>query len=251
MCDVCLSFSGHLKTLTSWCNVLGGEAQCLLELSRSARISPILHPFKKASTVLPKSPVRTLSCRRLFGVCCVPSPLVGWRLPFRASYAARIGEYDRMFDRYELVERPNDRTSVRWTCYLAIWPARPRDFVIRSTWEEFADGTVVIATCSVEHEDCPETTTFVRGKMVSLLPRTRSASQFGDLYTFTVHCTLSLYILHFHCTLYTFTVHSTLSLYILHFNCTLSLYTLHFHCTFYTLTVHCTLSLHTLHLKKF
>lgn len=71
-----------------------------------------------------------------------------------------------MFDRYEMVERPNDHTSVRWTCYQAIWPTRPRDFVIRSTWEEFADGTIVIATRSVEHEDYPETPTFVRGKMV-------------------------------------------------------------------------------------
>ncbi|CAM9810402.1 unnamed protein product, partial [Ectocarpus fasciculatus] len=77
----------------------------------------------------------------------------------------RIMEYDRMFDRYEMVERPNDHTSVRWTCYQAIWPTRPRDFVIRSTWEEFADGTIVIATRSVEHEDYPETPTFVRGKM--------------------------------------------------------------------------------------
>lgn len=72
-----------------------------------------------------------------------------------------------MFDRYELVERPNDHTSVRWTSYRAIWPTRPRDFVIRSTWEEFADGTIVIATRSVEHEDYPETPTFVRGKMAS------------------------------------------------------------------------------------
>lgn len=72
-----------------------------------------------------------------------------------------------MFDRYEMVERPNDHTSVRWTSYRAIWPTRPRDFVIRSTWEEFADGTIVIATRSVEHEDYPETPTFVRGKMVS------------------------------------------------------------------------------------
>ncbi|CAM9381014.1 unnamed protein product, partial [Ectocarpus sp. 4 AP-2014] len=79
----------------------------------------------------------------------------------------RIMEYDRMFDRYEMVERPNDHTSVRWTCYQAIWPTRPRDFVIRSTWEEFADGTIVIATRSVEHEDYPETPTFVRGKMVT------------------------------------------------------------------------------------
>lgn len=78
----------------------------------------------------------------------------------------RIAEYDWMFDRYELVERPNDHTSVRWTCYRAIWPTRPRDFVIRSTWEEFADGTIVISTRSVEHEDYPETPTFVRGKMV-------------------------------------------------------------------------------------
>ncbi|CAM9580089.1 unnamed protein product, partial [Laminaria digitata] len=78
----------------------------------------------------------------------------------------RIGEYDRMFDRYELVERPNDHTSVRWTSYRAIWPTRPRDFVIRSTWEEFADGTIVIATRSVEHGEFPETPTFVRGKMV-------------------------------------------------------------------------------------
>ncbi|CAM9416584.1 unnamed protein product, partial [Scytosiphon promiscuus] len=79
----------------------------------------------------------------------------------------RIVEYDRMFDRYEMVERPNDHTSVRWTSYRAIWPTRPRDFVIRSTWEEFADGTIVIATRSVEHEDYPETPTFVRGKMVT------------------------------------------------------------------------------------
>lgn len=78
----------------------------------------------------------------------------------------RIGEYDGMFDRYELVERPNDRTAVRWTCYRAIWPTRPRDFVIKSTWEEFADGTIVIATKSMEHERYPETPTFVRGKMV-------------------------------------------------------------------------------------
>lgn len=82
----------------------------------------------------------------------------------------RIGEYDRMFDRYELVERPNDQTSVRWTCYRAIWPTRPRDFVIRSTWEEFADGTIVIATRSVEHEEYPETPTFVRGTMVIIAP---------------------------------------------------------------------------------
>lgn len=74
-----------------------------------------------------------------------------------------------MFDRYEMVERPNDHTSVRWTSYRAIWPTRPRDFVIRSTWEEFADGTIVIATRSVEHEDHPETPTFVRGKMVRFL----------------------------------------------------------------------------------
>lgn len=80
---------------------------------------------------------------------------------------SRIGEYDRMFDRYELVARPNDHTSVRWTSYRAIWPTRPRDFVIRSTWEEFADGTIVIATRSVDHEGYPETPTFVRGKMAS------------------------------------------------------------------------------------
>ncbi|CAN0011199.1 unnamed protein product, partial [Choristocarpus tenellus] len=78
----------------------------------------------------------------------------------------RIEEYDRMFDCYELVERSSDRTSVRWSAYRAIWPTRPRDFVIKSTWEEFADGTIVIATQSVEHPDYPETPTFVRGKMV-------------------------------------------------------------------------------------
>lgn len=89
----------------------------------------------------------------------------------------RIGEYDHMFDRYELVERPNDHTSVRWTCYRAIWPTRPRDFIIRTTWEEFADGTIVIATKSVENDDFPETPTFVRGRMVS-----RSAIGFSPMH---------------------------------------------------------------------
>lgn len=84
-----------------------------------------------------------------------------------------------MFDRYEMVERPNDHTSVRWTSYRAIWPTRPRDFVIRSTWEEFADGTIVIATRSVEHEDYPETPTFVRGKMVSRAVCTRDGERGG------------------------------------------------------------------------
>ncbi|CAN0490146.1 unnamed protein product, partial [Ectocarpus sp. 12 AP-2014] len=63
--------------------------------------------------------------------------------------------------------------------YRAIWPTRPRDFVIRSTWEEFADGTIVIATRSVEHEDYPETPTFVRGKMVRDPFRDRSAGGRG------------------------------------------------------------------------
>lgn len=89
-------------------------------------------------------------------------------------FVVRIGDYDGMFDRYELVERPNDRTAVRWTCYRAIWPTRPRDFVIKSTWEEFADGTIVIATKSMEHERYPETPTFVRGKMVRRRTTVRS-----------------------------------------------------------------------------
>ncbi|CAM9296249.1 unnamed protein product, partial [Phaeothamnion confervicola] len=78
----------------------------------------------------------------------------------------RIGEYDRMFDRIRLVERVDDRTSVRWSSYRALWPTRPRDFVIKSTWEEFGDGTVVLATRSVERPDCPENPIFVRGRMV-------------------------------------------------------------------------------------
>jgi len=79
---------------------------------------------------------------------------------------SRISEYDRLFDSMRMVERKDDRTCVRWSSYRALWPARPRDFVIKSTWEEFADGTVVIATKSVTHPDCPEIPTFERGKMI-------------------------------------------------------------------------------------
>ncbi len=77
----------------------------------------------------------------------------------------RIGEYDNLFDKSILIERLNDRTVVRRSCYRAIWPTRPRDFVIKSTWEEFADGSVVLATHSVDHPDCPESPTYTRGKM--------------------------------------------------------------------------------------
>jgi START domain len=78
----------------------------------------------------------------------------------------RVSEYDRMFEQLREVQRLDDHTNVRWSAYKAVWPTRPRDFVIKSTWEEFADGTVVIATRSVDHPDCPETPTYVRGRMI-------------------------------------------------------------------------------------
>lgn len=78
----------------------------------------------------------------------------------------RIGEYDGLFDSIELVDRVDDRTSIRLSCYKAIWPTRPRDFLIKTTWEEFADGAVVIVTKSVGHPMCPESPTYIRGKMV-------------------------------------------------------------------------------------
>ncbi len=77
----------------------------------------------------------------------------------------RIGEYDNLFDKVVFSEILNDRTIVRRTCYRSIWPTRPRDFVIKTTWEEFADGSVVIATKSIDRPDCPENPTYTRGKM--------------------------------------------------------------------------------------
>ncbi len=76
----------------------------------------------------------------------------------------RISEYDNLFDKVLFTKRLNDRTIVRRSCYRAIWPTRARDFVIKTTWEEFADGSVVIATHSVVHPDCPESPTYIRGK---------------------------------------------------------------------------------------
>ncbi len=77
----------------------------------------------------------------------------------------RISEYDNLFDKVLFMKRLNDRTIVRRSCYRGMWPTRPRDFVIKTTWEEFADGSVVIATRSVTHPDCPESPTYTRGKM--------------------------------------------------------------------------------------
>ena len=73
----------------------------------------------------------------------------------------------------------------------------------------------------------------------------------------TLQCTLTLYIVHLHCTLYTYIVHCTLTLYIVHLHCTLytyivhctlTLYIVHLHCTLYTYIVHCTLTLYIVHL---
>ncbi len=77
----------------------------------------------------------------------------------------RISEYDNLFDKVLFMKRLNDRTVVRRSCYRAIWPTRPRDFVIKTTWEEFADGSVVIGTHSVVHPDFPPSPTYTRGKI--------------------------------------------------------------------------------------
>ncbi|CAM9472086.1 unnamed protein product, partial [Chrysoparadoxa australica] len=78
----------------------------------------------------------------------------------------RVSEYDRMFDCMRMIDRSSDRSTIRWSCYKSIWPTRPRDFVIKSTWEEFSDGTIVLATKSVDHPDYTATPTYVRGRMV-------------------------------------------------------------------------------------
>ena len=55
------------------------------------------------------------------------------------------------------------KSSVRRLCFKAVWPTAPRDFVLVSTWEEQADGSVIIASQGVSDEICPPQKGFVRG----------------------------------------------------------------------------------------
>lgn len=104
-----------------------------------------------------------------YGRCCVtwsdrrfvPLPASFFSAGFTNTTTGSIGT--------SLSKSPNDRTSIRWTCYKAMFNRPARDFVIRTSWEEFADGTIVINTQSVEHKDYLVTSHFARGEMVRLL----------------------------------------------------------------------------------
>lgn len=52
---------------------------------------------------------------------------------------------------------------IKRVCSKAVWPTAPRDFIICTTWQEQADGTILLATMSVGDEVSPPAKGYVRG----------------------------------------------------------------------------------------
>lgn len=181
--DDSLSEDGAAPLELQW--AVGGTSQ-LLRRSSSHRMTPEQQMVQDLLQNVSDTPGscsaawRLVACRHNVRIWTAPVADSPWlrirgRMRCEATPAQllslliddhRIGEYDRMFDRMEPVERVDDHTSIRWVSYRAVWPTRPRDFVIKTTWEEFADGTIVVATKSVDHPSHPPTPTYVRGRMV-------------------------------------------------------------------------------------
>jgi len=97
----------------------------------------------------------------------------------------RIGEYDEMFDRIELLEVVDEKSRVRHSFYKPVWPTTARDFVIMTTWEPLEDGRVLVATRSVHHPLVPAEKNFVRARvLIAGYVFTPAESQEGNLITF-------------------------------------------------------------------
>lgn len=77
---------------------------------------------------------------------------------------ARMGEYDEMFDRHEPIH-VSSCANIRRVMYKGVWPTTPRDFIICTTHEVQADGSVLICTISAPDSLSPISKDYVRGNV--------------------------------------------------------------------------------------
>jgi START domain/Integral peroxisomal membrane peroxin len=61
---------------------------------------------------------------------------------------------------------PLPETGLNYVAYKAPWPVKPRDILILGVALPLKDGTVLVCSTSVEHEDAPELSKYVRGEIV-------------------------------------------------------------------------------------
>jgi hypothetical protein len=84
----------------------------------------------------------------------------------------------------QFIVQVNEKSSVRRLCFKAVWPTAPRDFVLCTTWEEQADGSIIVASQAVSEDICPAQKGFVRGTInvsgFHIIPHTSSrASEYN------------------------------------------------------------------------
>ena len=52
---------------------------------------------------------------------------------------------------------------MRHLLYKGVWPTSPRDFAVITTWNDLADGSILISSKSAPDEICPLKQGYVRG----------------------------------------------------------------------------------------
>ena len=55
------------------------------------------------------------------------------------------------------------KTVIRRLCFKEVWPTAPRDFVVCASWQQMADGSVLIVSRSVPDTLCAQEKPYVRG----------------------------------------------------------------------------------------
>jgi hypothetical protein len=79
----------------------------------------------------------------------------------------RMSEYDKMTAECKIVRMVTERAYVRRIASVSIWPVSARDVVSLSIWDELSDGSLLMATTSIDDPTVKNQSGFVRAFVLS------------------------------------------------------------------------------------
>jgi hypothetical protein len=102
--------------------------------------------------------------------------------------------YDDNLDIVKILSVIDSKTSIRYVRAKPVFPTAARDFVVLTAEKTLSDGTIAIASRSVEHKDAPPDYWFVRAKTLLSGYIVRPISETECTVTMLAHLDLGGYV---------------------------------------------------------